>query len=291
MKRHISGRFGMVPSCAYDDKLMTSGLRDVLGTIATHCNQDHAGWGYVEQKTIAGRLGIARETVNRAVKQLIELGYLETRHQFAKSGAQIKNEYRVRYDIDLAVERWRTPPELPDVDEGEDEDVISTSHTPPVISGGGVTQLDHTPVTQLDHTPVTQLDHTIKRMNIRSNIQLDKTQEQTTVPHSERAVSEQSPEQSHALTRTPVARNLPPEPDLMATPHWPTLFAWGRSVDGRRALALAGCFPPYRNSDLLRVYRETQERASQAWNRAIVGPPLAPPEAREDAPPERRKHA
>ena len=67
----------------------------------------------------------------------------------------------------------------------------------------------------------------------------------------------------------------------MSTPHWPTLFAWGRSIDGQRALSRQGLLPPYRNTDLLRVYREVQERAAQAWNTAIVRPIEKPPEPAE----------
>jgi hypothetical protein len=56
----------------------------------------------------------------------------------------------------------------------------------------------------------------------------------------------------------------------MEIPHWPTLFAWGRSQEGRRALSQERLFPPYRNADLLRVYRAVQERAAATWNGAIV---------------------
>lgn len=106
-------RFSVVPSDAVTDLDLTATQLRVLLVIGTYLSKDDKA--FPKQKTIADRLGIARETVNRAVKVLSEKGYIQIHHQKRDDGGQRANQYTVKLDPS---DRGVTPP------------VTSKDHTP-----------------------------------------------------------------------------------------------------------------------------------------------------------------
>jgi hypothetical protein len=106
-------RFAIVPSDAVTDQELTATQLRVLLVIGTYLSKDDRA--FPKQKTIADRLGIARETVNRAVKVLSDKEYIQVHHQKRDDGGQRANQYTVKLD---PCDRSVTPP------------VISKDHTP-----------------------------------------------------------------------------------------------------------------------------------------------------------------
>lgn len=106
-------RFAVVPSDAVTDQELTATQLRVLLVIGTYLSKDDKA--FPKQKTIADRLGIARETVNRAVKVLSDKQYIQVHHQKRDDGGQRANQYTVKLD---PCDRGVTPP------------VISKDHTP-----------------------------------------------------------------------------------------------------------------------------------------------------------------
>src|SRR5690348_13050341 len=104
----IAGRLSIIQACAYDDTAMTSELRDVLGLLGTYSDQQ--GYCYLSQSTLGERLGILRESVNRRIRRLADLGYVEIEHQFSADGGKRPNRYRLVLDFRLPQARWRIPP-------------------------------------------------------------------------------------------------------------------------------------------------------------------------------------
>lgn len=84
-------RYSIIPASFFDDDRPGKAHYRVMGTLGRHTNE--TGWCRLRQATIAGEAGIARETVNRALSDLIEWGYVE---KHATSGQS--NAYRVIMD-------------------------------------------------------------------------------------------------------------------------------------------------------------------------------------------------
>lgn len=106
-------RFAIVPADAVTDTDLTATQLRVLLVIGTYLSKDDKA--FPKQKTIADRLGIARETVNRAVKVLSDREYIQVHHQKRDDGGQRANQYTVKLD---PCDRSVTPP------------VTSENHTP-----------------------------------------------------------------------------------------------------------------------------------------------------------------
>lgn len=98
----FESRYAMIPSDAVDDAELTLADLRVLGVIGYHAGRKKPAWP--KQKTIAERLGIARETVNRSVRRLHRKGYIDIAHQFDEAGGQRESYYFVRNDPDLEVQ-------------------------------------------------------------------------------------------------------------------------------------------------------------------------------------------
>lgn len=93
-------RFAIIPADAIDDlRLSATDLR-VLGVIAYHAGRDRSAWP--KQKTIADRLQITREAVNRSISRLKKWGYVEVTTQTRRDGGQRENVYFVPLDPALA---------------------------------------------------------------------------------------------------------------------------------------------------------------------------------------------
>jgi hypothetical protein len=136
-------RFSIIPSAALDDpKISAMDLR-VLALIGSYTGKDMTC--YPRQSTLADRLGVARETINRAVMSLAKAGYLVVIQQRRGDGGQRENLYQVRLDPDVKSLEKAPPP------------VIHRSH----------------PLCATDHTPcdpqITPRTRTIRTRTIRTN--------------------------------------------------------------------------------------------------------------------------
>jgi len=89
-------RFAMVPVDAITDDALTATQLRVLLVIGSYLSRDNSA--FPKQKTIADTLGIARETVNRSVKVLVERRYIAVTHRKRDDGGQRENLYHVLLD-------------------------------------------------------------------------------------------------------------------------------------------------------------------------------------------------
>lgn len=148
MTHHASeSRFAVIPADAIDDPELTLADIRVLGVIGYHASRKRPAWP--KQATIAQRLGLARETVNRSIRRLWRKGFIDIAHQFSDGGGQRESYYFVRLDPDpevqavevkirgktLKLEQRVTQPSHPEKSHREDPQSV----TPPL------TELGHTP--------------------------------------------------------------------------------------------------------------------------------------------------
>lgn len=89
-------RLCIIPSDAVSDKRLTHVQLRVLLAIGSYTGKDRAA--FPKQQTVADMLGLARETVNRALAALKRFGYIEIEHQKRADGGQRENLYWVKLD-------------------------------------------------------------------------------------------------------------------------------------------------------------------------------------------------
>jgi DNA-binding transcriptional MocR family regulator len=89
-------RLCIIPSEAVSDKRLTHVQLRVLLAIGSYTGKDRAA--FPKQQTVADMLGLARETVNRALAALKRFGYIEIEHQKRADGGQKENLYWVKLD-------------------------------------------------------------------------------------------------------------------------------------------------------------------------------------------------
>jgi DNA-binding transcriptional MocR family regulator len=89
-------RLCIIPSDAVSDKRLTHVQLRVLLAIGSYTGKDRAA--FPKQQTVADMLGLARETVNRALAALKRFGYIEIEHQRRSDGGQRENLYWVKLD-------------------------------------------------------------------------------------------------------------------------------------------------------------------------------------------------
>ena len=111
-------RLSIIPSRAVSDESLTATQLRVLCAIGSFTGKDQSA--YPKQATIAEVVGVARETVNRAVKSLEKAGYIEVHKQCRDDGGQRANLYVVKLDpcdatITPPVTVGITPPVTPAV--------------------------------------------------------------------------------------------------------------------------------------------------------------------------------
>ncbi|QDZ10538.1 helix-turn-helix domain-containing protein [Devosia ginsengisoli] len=132
-------RYSILPADCLDDPRFKDVHLRVLVKLGSHT--DNRGWCEVNQKKLGEACGKSRETVNRAIRDLCEMGYLMKRDQTTKANGRTISQYRVLMD---------RPDPAPDVD-------------PPVtqISQGVVTPEDHSPcdVATSQHNDLSSNDH------------------------------------------------------------------------------------------------------------------------------------
>lgn len=91
-------RFAAVPTKAIRDPEVGRAALQVLCELATYASRD--GWCEPKQATMAEHLGISRENVNRHLRSLVALGYVEVRPQYRDDGGRRSNRYRVVLDYE-----------------------------------------------------------------------------------------------------------------------------------------------------------------------------------------------
>jgi biotin operon repressor len=148
-------RYSIIQADAVDDKRMSKTHLLVLLILGRHSN--NRGWAAISQKKTGEKLGVRRETINRAMRDLVSWGYVEKKGQ--KETKRSICFYRVIMD--------RGEPEIdapdkdpaPDIDRGCETEVTQGCEITPgcdaEITGGREVQTSHGGVTSEDHTITT----------------------------------------------------------------------------------------------------------------------------------------
>lgn len=100
-------RYSIIPGDALSDPRVKDGHLRVLAVLGTHT--DRNGWCRVNQKTIAQKVGKSRETVNRLIKSLCAMGYVQKRDQWSKSEGRSISKYQILMDRDEVAQDVDTP--------------------------------------------------------------------------------------------------------------------------------------------------------------------------------------
>lgn len=100
-----SFRFAVVPSGSWMDADLTALDHRVLALISAHCSaSDRNAWP--KQETIAGILGVARESVARSIGRLRDRGHINVLHQYRDGGGRAASLYYVPLEPwELTIER------------------------------------------------------------------------------------------------------------------------------------------------------------------------------------------
>jgi len=91
-----SGRFAITPALAVEDHRLGHAAYRVLACLGTYA--DRHGWCWPSTIALAQRLGITRQAVQRSLRQLAELAYIEVEHRHRTDGANDRNRYRLLFD-------------------------------------------------------------------------------------------------------------------------------------------------------------------------------------------------
>ena len=91
-----SGRFAITPARAVEDHRLGDAAYRLLACLGTYADKD--GWCWPSMPTLAERLGITRQAVQRSVRQLADIGYVEVEHRHRADGTQDRNRYRLLFD-------------------------------------------------------------------------------------------------------------------------------------------------------------------------------------------------
>jgi hypothetical protein len=101
-----SGRFAITPARAVEDHRLGDAAYRLLACLGTYADKD--GWCWPSMPTLADRLGITRQAVQRSIRQLAEIGYIEVEPRRRPDGSQDRNRYRLLFDRALFAVRDKT---------------------------------------------------------------------------------------------------------------------------------------------------------------------------------------
>src|SRR4051794_112350 len=90
-----SGRFAITPARAVEDRRLGDAAYRLLACLGTYADKD--GWCWPSMPTLADRLGITRQAVQRSIRQLAEIGYIEVEPRRRPDGSQDRNRYRLLF--------------------------------------------------------------------------------------------------------------------------------------------------------------------------------------------------
>ena len=118
-----SGRFAITPALAVEDRRLGDAAYRVLACLGTYA--DRQGWCWPSTIALAQRLGITRQAVQRSLRQLAELGYIEVEARRRTDGGYDRNRYRLLFDRALFEVRNRDLDETSEPEESMQHDVAS----------------------------------------------------------------------------------------------------------------------------------------------------------------------
>ncbi len=116
MGKRGSGRFSIVPARAVEDRRLSAPAFRVLAALGTYSDKD--GWCWPSFTTLAAQLGTKRQVVHRHVRELVKLGYLESKRTQRRDGGNATNRYRLLFDRALFVVRDQLSEEQQEVKGG-----------------------------------------------------------------------------------------------------------------------------------------------------------------------------
>lgn len=120
-------RYSIIPADAVADHRLSHVSLRVLAVLGTHT--DNNGWCYIRQRSIADRIGVSQRYAAQAVTDLLNKGYIRSRHRFGENGAQVASFYQVVMD--------REPATLGAPEESERPDGLArTSEVQPAHKAG-----------------------------------------------------------------------------------------------------------------------------------------------------------
>ena len=90
-------RFAAIPTAALEDERITSTDIAVLAALARFA--DRHGWCYPKQDDLARLSRVRRETVNRRIRELCKMGYVQKTNRTLPGRGKVGNQYRVVFDI------------------------------------------------------------------------------------------------------------------------------------------------------------------------------------------------
>jgi hypothetical protein len=103
-KTQSSGRFSIIPARAIDDPRLGKAAMLVLCALGTY--SDRGGWSFPTVGTLCKRVRLTRRPILTYLRQLQDLGYLESEPRFDGKGRQRSNKYRILHDGDLPADLW-----------------------------------------------------------------------------------------------------------------------------------------------------------------------------------------
>jgi hypothetical protein len=118
-----SGRFAITPARAVEDHRLGDAAYRVLACLGTYADKD--GWCWPSTIALAKRLGITRQAVQRSLKQISELGYMEVTPHHRADGGHDRNRYRLLFDRALFEVRNNAGIASPEDSEGMQHGVAS----------------------------------------------------------------------------------------------------------------------------------------------------------------------
>jgi hypothetical protein len=157
-----SGRFSITPALAVEDHRLGDAAYRVLACLGTYA--DRHGWCWPSTTTLARRLGITRQAVQRSLRQLADLGYIEVEHRHRPDGAQDRNRYRLLFDRALFKVRNTTVDNYPESGDGMQRDVAA----PPQPDVAGM-QRGRRGACNMDDTPLIKKERTHENVHNRSD--------------------------------------------------------------------------------------------------------------------------
>lgn len=95
----MSARYSILPARVVGDRRLSDPTFRTLGIIGTYSG-DQDDWCLPSQSAIAKRLGVSPQTISKCLAELVSLGYLEERRQFAEDGTELPSFYRIRFDTE-----------------------------------------------------------------------------------------------------------------------------------------------------------------------------------------------
>lgn len=123
MSKQQHGRLTIFQAAAVDDSRLGNAAFRVLAALGTYSDKD--GWCYPTQATLASRLSITRQAVNKSLQQLSDLGYITIKPQFNQDGGKRANLYRLNLDRPAETMQPDVAPMQPEVDTHATPEVAS----------------------------------------------------------------------------------------------------------------------------------------------------------------------